>query len=61
MDTISAVAAYSVANSQSQMATQVGIRVLKMANDQERAVMALLLKTFQAAATGLGQNIDVQA
>lgn len=61
MDTISAVAAYSVANSQSQVATEAGIRVIKMANDQQKAVMELLLKTLQAAATGLGQRIDVQA
>jgi hypothetical protein len=61
MDPISAAAAYSVANSQSNTATEVGIRVIKMANDNQKAVMDLLLKTFQAAATGLGQNIDVQA
>jgi len=61
MDPISSVAAYSVAASQEKVETEAGIRVLKMANDEQKAVMDLLLKTFQAVATGLGQRIDVQA
>jgi hypothetical protein len=61
MDPIAAVAAYSVAASQEKVGTEVGIRVMKMANDEQKAVMDLLLRTLQAAGTGLGQHIDIQA
>ena len=61
MDTINAVAAYSTAASDERLSTEVGLRVLKMANDNQAAVAELLLKTLEATATGLGQRIDVKA
>jgi hypothetical protein len=61
MDSINAVAAYSVAQSTESVQSEAGIRVLKKAQDQDKAVLELLAKTFQAVATGLGQNIDVHA
>ena len=61
MNMINAVAAYSTAASNERVSTEAGIRVLKMANDQQAAVAELLLKTLEATATGLGQHIDVKA
>jgi hypothetical protein len=61
MDPISSVAAYSVAQSTENVQTEAGIRVMKKAQDQQKAVLELLDKTFQSLATGLGQQIDVLA
>ena len=61
MDSIPAVASYSTAASQERVGTEVGLRVLKMANDNEKLVAALMLKTLQAVTTGTGRNIDVMA
>jgi hypothetical protein len=61
MDSISAVAAYSAAQSTERVQSEAGIRVLKKAQDQDKAVLDLLTKTFQAVATGLGRNLDVEA
>ena len=61
MDPINAVAAYSVAQSTENVQTEAGIRVMKKAQDQEKAILTLLDKTFQSLASGLGRQIDVQA
>ena len=47
--------------SQARLATEVALRTIKMSNDQQAAVLELLLKTMEAMATGLGQYVDVQA
>ena len=61
MDPINAVAAYSAAQNTESIKSEAGIRVLKKAQEQDKAVLDLLTKTFQAVATGLGRNIDFQA
>lgn len=61
MQEINSVAAMATGIQQARIETEVAMRTLKMANDQSEAVMELLLKTFQAAATGLGQYIDARA
>jgi len=61
MDSISAVAAYSTAQSTENVKSEAGIRVLKKAQEQDALVLQLLTKTFQAVATGLGQKLDVEA
>ncbi len=61
MDPINTVAAYSAAQNTENIKSEAGIRVLKKAQEQDKAVLDLLTKTFQAVATGLGRNIDFQA
>ncbi|HOX04949.1 MAG TPA: putative motility protein [Planctomycetota bacterium] len=61
MDPISAAAAYSTAQATENVKTEAGVKVMKMALDQDKAVLELLAKTLQTATTGLGRKIDVQA
>lgn len=58
---VASVAAYSTAVSQERLADEVSMRTLKKAMDQQGVVLDLLLRTFQAAATGLGRQLDVYA
>jgi len=61
VDEISSVAAMSTGMHQARIDAEVAIRTLKMASEQQEAVLELLLKTLEMTATGLGQHIDVRA
>jgi len=58
---ITSIAALSTGMHQARIDAEVAIRTLKMANQQQAAVLDLILKTLEAVSTGLGQHIDVQA
>jgi Putative motility protein len=59
MDGISSIAAMSTSLHAARMDAEIAIRTLKMAQDQQTAVLELILKTMQMTVTGTGQNIDV--
>ena len=46
MDTISSVAAYAVANTQERIGTEVGIRVMKMAQDEDGSRVLMIKLPF---------------
>jgi hypothetical protein len=61
MDEITSIAAMSTNLQQTRIDVEVALRTMKMASEQEQAVLELLLKTMQMAVSGLGQYVDVRA
>ena len=59
MNEISSIAAMSTSLHAASMDAEIAIRTLKMAQDQQTAVLELILKTMQMTVTGTGQNVDV--
>lgn len=66
---ISSIAAGSTLQAQSQVASEVSIRVLKMAQDQQKSVVSLIEGAAETAAqiqqsdadTGVSHGVDVSA
>ena len=48
MDDVNAIAAFSVAEKQAQIGDAIGIKVLKLANQQQQSVLSLLDSAVQS-------------
>jgi len=60
MSDVEMVAAISTANSRSQVNTAIGIKVLKMANEQQKSVATLIDAAVQASQQiASGQDLEV--
>lgn len=60
-DMVESIAAASINYSQAQTQQAVSISLMKDAMDTQSEAAAELLRSLEAALTGLGQNIDVMA
>lgn len=60
-DMVESIAAASIVYSQAQTQQAVSISLMKDAMDTQSEAAAQLLRSLDAALTGLGQNIDMMA
>jgi hypothetical protein len=60
VDEVTSIAALSSGMHQASLDAAVAIRTMKMANDQQAAVLELLLKTMEMSVSGAGQYVDVR-
>ncbi len=58
---VESIASASIANSQAQVQQAVSVSLMKDAMDTQSEAAAQLLRSLDAALSGLGQNIDMIA
>lgn len=62
MSDVSSIAAFSAATSSAQVSSEIGIKVLKMINEQQASVASLIETAVQSAEkVAAGGGIDIQA